>query len=479
MTPFDGISKKLSSPPEYAIGQYSHQMLPLLGDSVTSKAGKRGMTMTVYNEPPADKAERKPIDVIELDKTELVLLDYYNPKIKSKEWYADVDASFVAEEDAMWEFSLVVAGTAKLFVNGELVVDNETAQTPGSAFFGQGTVEEKGYKKVKKGETYYFKVQFGSAVTSKLQGGNVLFGHGALRIGGCKTIDPKKEIERAAKLARDADQVIIVAGLNADWETEGADRDNIDLPPGIDDLIEAVVAANPDRTVVVNQSGTPVGMPWAKKVGSIVQAWYGGNETGNAIADVIFGDVNPSGRLSLSWPARTQDNPAFLNFRSEGGRVFYGEDVYVGYRYYEFADREVLFPFGHGLSYTDFAFSDLSVSEAGGKISVGLTVRNTGPVRGAEVVQVYVQPKQRAKVNRPVKELQGFAKVELAPGEARGVTVEIEKKYAASYWDEERSKWCIEAGEYEIVVADSSAVREDKVLRSSIKVQDTTWWSGI
>lgn len=434
--------------------------------------------MTAYNEPPEEKADRTPLDVIELDKTEALLVDYVNPKIRGNVWYADVEGSFVADEDSTWDLSLVVVGTAKLFVNGELVVDNETNQREGDTFFNQGTLEEIGSLKVKKGETYHLKVQFGSAATSKLRGGNVIFGGGALRIGGCKVIDPKAEIERAAALARDADQVILCAGLNADWETEGSDRENMDMPPGVDDLIEAVAAANPN-TVVVNQSGTPVAMKWADRVGAIVQAWYGGNETGNAIADVLFGDVNPSGKLSLSWPARTQDNPAFLNFRSEGGRVLYGEDVYIGYRYYEFAQRGVLFPFGHGLSYTNFGFEDLSVSEAGGKLSVGVTVRNTGAVKGAEVVEVYVQPKQEAKVKRPVKEMQGFTKVELGPGEAKAVTVDIETKYAASYWDEEKSQWCVEAGEYDVVVGDSSEAKEGKTLTGSFKVPETFWWSGI
>ncbi|CAN8105852.1 unnamed protein product [Discula destructiva] len=480
VTPFQGISAKLTTAPKYSIGQYSHKMLPLLGNSVKSLKGNTGMTMTAYLEHPDDdnKTDRQPVDKLELDKTELLLVDYTNPKITSDTWYADLEGSFVADEDCEWELSLVVIGTAKLYANGKLVVDNETTQTPGDTFFNQGTVEEKGRLAVKRGETYHFKVQFGSAATSKLRDGQVLFGSGALRIGGCKVIDAAAEIRRAAELARGAEQVVICAGLNADWESEGADRANMDLPPGMDALIEAVVAANAN-TVVVNQSGTPVTMPWAGKVGAIVQAWYGGNETGNAIADVLFGDRSPSGKLSLSWPVKVQDNPAFLNYRTEGGRTIYGEDVYVGYRFYEFLQREVLFPFGHGLSYTTFAFSGLLVTEEDGKLDVRVKVKNTGEVAGAEVVQVYVQPKQKAKVNRPVKELQGFAKVELSPGETKEVQVDMETKYAASYFDEERSKWCVEAGEYEVVVSNSSAVTEDKALKGSFKVSETFWWSGV
>lgn len=468
-------------------------MLPLLGLSVKSRTGKPGMTMTAYNEPPPStnsNDDRKPVDNVEIDKTDLLLVDYYNPKITSPKWYADFEGSFVADEDSTWELSLVVVGTAKLYVNGALVVDNETVQTPGDTFFNQGTIEEKGHLDVKKGETYNFKVQFGSAATSKLRGGQVLFGSGALRIGGCKVVDPKAEIARAAQLARDADQVIICAGLNADWETEGSDRAGMDLPPGIDELIEAVAAAAPGKTVVVNQSGTPVTMPWSEKVGAIVQAWYGGNETGNAIADVLFGDVNPSGKLSLSWPRRVQDNPAFLNFRTEGGRTIYGEDIYIGYRYYEFAEREVLFPFGHGLSYTTFELSGLKVVEDnseskdkkhGGKLSISVQVKNTGSVEGGEVVQVYVKPTQKAKVNRPVKELQGFAKVFVKPGETVEARVEAETKYAAGYFDEERNKWCVEEGEYEVLVSTSSEVREGKgkAVVGSFKVPQTFWWSGL
>lgn len=209
-----------------------------------------------------------------------------------------------------------------------------------------------------------------------------------------------------------------------------------------------------------------------------MQAWYGGNETGNAIADVLFGDVTPSGKLSLSFPKRLQDNPAFLNYRSEFARTLYGEDVYIGYRYYEFADREVLFPFGYGLSYTSFEFSDISVADKDGKLTVDVTVANKGDVAGAEVVQVYVAPKQKSRVNRPVKELKGFAKVFLKPGQKEKVTVEVQSKYAAAYWDEDRHQWCVEEGEYEVIASDSSVVSA-KAVKGSFTVKETYWWTGL
>ncbi|KAI1500302.1 beta-glucosidase [Biscogniauxia marginata] len=477
VTPFDGISSKLTSAPAFAIGQYSHKLLPLLGYSTKSTKGTQGMTMKVYLEGP-EVPNREMVDELDITKTELLLVDYDNPKLASNLWYATFESSLVAEEDAAWEFGIVVSGTANLYINDELVINNTDNQKQGEAFFGSATIEEKGTYKFEKGKTYNFKITFGSAPTSNLSAGSILLGAGALRVGGCKIIDPNAEIARAVELAKGADQVIICTGLNSEWETEGNDRADMKLPPGLDNLIAAVARANPNTAVVV-QSGTPVEMPWIDDVNALVHAWYGGNETGNTIADILFGDVCPSGRLSLSFPIRVQDNPAFLNYRSEGGRVVYGEDIYIGYRYYEFADRKVLFPFGHGLSYTTFKFSDLSVSDEDGKLTVSVAVKNTGGVKGAEVAQVYVEPKQKAKVNRPVKELKGFAKVELQPGEIKTVTVDVATKYAASYWDEQRDQWCVEEGEYEVIVSDSSEVKEDKAMKSSFKIPETFWWSGL
>ncbi|KAM7196526.1 putative beta-glucosidase I [Naviculisporaceae sp. PSN 640] len=484
VTPWEGIVSKLGTEPAYTVGSHSHKMLPLLGYLCTSAAsgGERpGMTLRVYNEPPTD-TNRVCTDEIDLKKTELLLVDYYNEKLKSPLWYADFEGSFVAEDDGTFEFGVVVCGTAQLFVDGELVVDNATVQRQGEAFFGAGTVEEKGTIQVKKGQKYNVKVEFASTPSSKLDGNNATFGGGALRVGGILNIDPKKEIAKAAELARDADQVIICAGLNADWETEGYDRQMMDLPPPMDDLISAVAEAAPGRTVVVMQSGTPVHMPWVDKVAGVVQAWYGGNETGNIIADVLFGDANPSGKLSLSWPKRVEDNPAYLNYRSEGGRVLYGEDIYVGYRYYEKVKREVLFPFGYGLSYTQFELSGLEVVDDGkdeeGKITVKVTVKNVGSVKGQEVVQVYVAP-PKSSVARPVKELKGFTKVELEAGESKTVEVSVQKKYAASYWDEFRDQWCVEEGEYGVIVGNSSVEVEGKTLRGSFNVRETFWWLGL
>lgn len=177
----------------------------------------------------------------------------------------------------------------------------------------------------------------------------------------------------------------------------------------------------------------------------------------------------------MSFPHRLEDNPAFLNFRSERGRALYGEDVYVGYRFYEKLKRETLFGFGHGLSYTTFSLSDLTVSTTNSTVSVKLRVTNTGSRAGAEVVQVYVDAKNPS-INRPVKELKGFKKVFLEPGEHAEVGIDMDKKYTTSFWDEGRDAWIMEKGWYGILVGNSSQKIGQE---GSFEVGETVWWTGL
>lgn len=212
---------------------------------------------------------------------------------------------------------------------------------------------------------------------------------------------------------------------------------------------------------------------------AVVQAWYGGNETGNAIADVLFGDVNPSGKLPLSFPVLNSDNPAFLNYRPEHGRVLYDEDIYVGYRFYETVKRPTLWSFGSGLSYTTFCLSSLKVrqqdSEKGAVVLINVTEENTRAVDGAEVVQVYISQRSPS-IKRPAKELKGYSKVFVNRGASAVAQVSIERKYATSHWDETRHKWVEESGMYDVLVGTSSS---STPLRGVLEVSKTTWWSGL
>jgi beta-glucosidase len=243
----------------------------------------------------------------------------------------------------------------------------------------------------------------------------------------------------------------------------------MDLPPGVDDMISAVLAANPN-TILVTQSGTPFSMPWHASASSIIHAWYGGNEVGHGIADVLFGDVNPSARLPLSWPEKLEDNPTFLNFGSVQGRVLYGEDVYVGYKYYDALGRKALFPFGHGLSYTDFSLETITTTRE----KVLINVKNTGMRSGSVVVQAYVSA-VTSQIQRPKRELHGFEKVELDFDEEKLVVVEIDP-YAGSLWDESENKWLLEEGEYQVWLAQGD---EEFVDGGKFMVKESCHWLGL
>ena len=198
----------------------------------------------------------------------------------------------------------------------------------------------------------------------------------------------------------------------------------------------------------------PLSMNWLDKVAAVVWAWYPGQECGNAIADVLFGDVNPSGKLPTTFPKRLQDNPAYINYPGENGQVYYGEGLFVGYRYYDKKDIAPLFPFGYGLSYTTFAYRNLVLDATGDVIRVSVDVQNTGHRAGKEIVQVYVRDVQ-SRLVRPEKELKAFAKIALEPGETKTVTFTLDQE-ALSYYDPAVKGWVAEAGEFEVLVGSSS-----------------------
>jgi beta-glucosidase len=246
---------------------------------------------------------------------------------------------------------------------------------------------------------------------------------------------PDQAIEDAVALAKSSDVAVIIAGLNADWESEGYDRPNLSLPLRSDELIARVAEANPN-TVVVIQAGSAVSMPWVDKVKGVVQAWYGGNETGNAIADIVYGNVNPSGRLPVTFPKREVDIAANLNYKSARTKIYYEEGIWVGYKHHNARGIEPLFPFGHGLSYTTFDYADLKISGPTGstadewKLKASVKVTNTGKVAGSHSVHFYTCPPEETSTSltHPSHTLQAFAKVkDLAPGKSKTVDVTLDK----------------------------------------------------
>ncbi|QIZ07551.1 glycosyl hydrolase [Priestia megaterium] len=278
-------------------------------------------------------------------------------------------------------------------------------------------------------------------------------------------------IAEAKEVAAQADTVILFAGLPDRYESEGYDREHLRMPENHRQLVEAVAEVN-RNIIVVLSNGSPIEMPWIGNVRGLLEAYLGGQALGGAIADLLFGDANPSGKLAESFPKQLSDNPSFLNFPGEGDKVEYKEGIFVGYRYYDTKKVEPLFPFGFGLSYTTFEYSNLSISQKEIQdteaVSVSVTVKNTGNRAGKEIVQLYVKD-VKSSVNRPEKELKGFEKVELQPGEEKTVTFLLNKR-AFAYYNVEMKDWHVETGEFEILVGESS---QEIVLKDSIVVQST------
>lgn len=268
--------------------------------------------------------------------------------------------------------------------------------------------------------------------------------------------------EEAVNLAKDADEVIFVGGLNHDYDTEGRDRDDMRLPYGQDELIEALLDVNPN-TIVVIVAGSPVEMPWADRAKAIVWSYFSGMETGNALAEILLGKVNPSAKLPETFPVRYTDTVTYKN--GEFGKtdvVEYKEGVFVGYRYYEKEQMKPAFAFGYGLSYTSFDIKDLQVKAVGNAdsdlkdtvVTVTASVTNTGDMAGAEVVQCYVADPE-CSVARPVKELRGYAKVFLNPGETKTVTIDLPAQ-AFAFYDVEKKDFTVEAGSFVVYVGNAS-----------------------
>ncbi|PGB92181.1 glycoside hydrolase family 3 C-terminal domain-containing protein [Bacillus toyonensis] len=277
-------------------------------------------------------------------------------------------------------------------------------------------------------------------------------------------------INEAKKIAESADTAVLFVGLPDRYESEGFDRKHLQMPENHVQLIEAIAEVQ-SNIVVVLSNGAPIEMPWIGKVKGILEGYLGGQALGGAIADLLFGDANPSGKLAETFPEVLSDNPSYLNFPGEGDKVEYKEGVFVGYRYYDAKNIEPLFPFGFGLSYTNFEYSKLSISknEIKDTVSVLVNVKNAGSIAGKEIVQLYIKDVESSMI-RPEKELKGFEKVELQPGEEKTVSFTLNNRSFA-YYNVELKDWHVETGEFEILVGKSS---REIVLQDNIFVQSTT-----
>jgi beta-glucosidase len=426
------------------------------------------------------------VETLEMSSLRMVSFGSLAPETVAGDWSMRVAGTVIPDESGIFQLALAQAGSARLLVNGELVLDGFTNPPPrgGSDFFGQVSQDLVADVKFERDEPVELVVEF-------VRTGSTLSG---FRVG-FRTADQDALLERAVAAASDADVAIVCIGTTGETESEGHDRKDLNLPGRQEELIRRVAAVN-ERTVVVVNAGGPIAMSWADDVASVLQCWFGGQEMGEALADVLVGVAEPGGRLPTTIPIRLEHGPSHANFPGENGELRYGEGVFMGYRGYEHSDRMPRFPFGHGLSYTTCEIGEPTLSAAtlapGAPITVSVPVVNTGGRGGSEVVQAYVAP-ESTRLARPPKELKAFAKVWLEPGETKTVDLVLDARSFA-YWDpgqddwdeiksmspdmfnvltpgaERRTRgWQVDAGRYDVLIGRSS---RDIVVSCSVDVPD-------
>jgi len=405
------------------------------------------------------------------DKGEFFWFSLPDKALSLKDFSVRITASFRAGESGEHLFGMTNAGLARLYVDGTLVVNGDDGWKRGENYFGTANTELRNAFTLESGRTYTLTVDYLSPPPAE-EGINIT----ALRFGMEKPLGDEA-MDEAVDQARTADIAVLFVGRDGEWDTEGLDLKDMRLPGRQDELIERVAAAN-SNTIVVLQTGGPVEMPWLDRVRSVLQVWYPGQELGHAVADMLFGDAEPGGRLPQTFPKRLADNCAITCddtvYPGKEGHVRYAEGVFVGYRHHDTRGVEPLFPFGFGLGYTKFAWSEATLSaqemRADG-VTVSVDLRNIGAATGSDVVQLYVRPVSSA-VSRPEKELRAFAKLALAPGETGTVRLFISPR-DLSYFDVERKAFYAEPGPYELLVAAHAGD-----IRSRLTISLAQGWVG-
>ena len=437
----------------YAEGVRLERHDPLLDiEWLDEIGGRRGFECSLYDN--LDLAG-EPVGEWFSERAQIEWVNEYLTGVSPHRFSARLQAWLTPPVTGQYHFSLRGNGRSQLLLDGQVVVDHWTqdSQPDRVPEDGQAT---PGEIRLEGGRRYRLEIIYAYDGKSPWR---------RLRVGCEPPVKPGNLRDEAEALAAACDVAIVVAGLTPEWESEGFDRPDLDLPAGQNELIARVAAANP-RTVVVLNAGAPVAMPWLEQVAAVLFIWYPGQELGHALADVLLGHVNPSGRLPVSFPKRLEDTPSYLNYPGENGRVLYGEGLFIGYRWYDARKIEPLFPFGYGLSYTWFEITNLRLENttwAGDTpLRLWVDVQNNGERAGAQVVQVYVRD-VHCSLRRPEKELKAFGRVELAPGERQTVEFCLYERDLAFY-DDRRMVWASEAGEFELLVGTSSAAIAERAV---------------
>ncbi|CAM1504572.1 Fc.00g021630.m01.CDS01 [Cosmosporella sp. VM-42] len=455
-TPLDSIRKIAEKEVIFTQGCHIHKWLPVASKYCTEKSGKPGVSIDWF---AGDQFQGSPVVVQRRTNTDLFLWDSAPLNEVGPEWSAIATTYLTPTTTGKHIISFMSVGPGKLYVNDKLVLDLWDWTEEGEAMF-DGSIDYHVEVDMEAGKGLKLMVEMTNELRplSKQKQFGITHKYGGCRIG-FKEEDQVDYVQEAVEAARAADVAIVIVGVDAEWESEGYDRQTMDLPVdgSQDRLIEAIVQANP-HTVVVNQSGSPVHMPWVDQVPAIIQGWYQGQEAGNALADVLFGLANPSGKLPTTFPKRIEHTPAWHNWPGENLKVLYGEGLYIGYKHYDHTKIAPLFPFGHGLSYTTFEYGRPEISTrtltADGTVDITLAISNVGSRAGAEIVQMYVHD-EKSRLPRPEKELVAFEKVFLDADETRHITISLDK-YAVGYYDEAIPRWIAEEGAFEVLIGASS-----------------------
>ena len=453
--PLEAVQERLGHETEilYSKGCHTHKYLPKINEELMEE--QEGFLVEYFD---GNQFDKNLILEERLTGSKFWVFEGFAKDVISKEERPDISVRFSCtykpDISGLHEFEIFGIGKCRLLIDGNELIDNWTSMDPGEAFFTFGSASKKGVTNLQKGEAYKIEVQY------KFEGS-----FPAVYIG-CQAPDEVDIFQEALETASHADDVILIVGTNSDWETEGNDRADFNLPANQNKLIEAILEANQNTVVVIN-TGSPIHMPWEKKAKAIIQTWFAGQEFGNALVDILSGEVNPSGKLPTTFPVKIEDTPAYKNYPGKDLQMNYDEKLLVGHRWYEANSIKPLFCFGHGLSFTSFNYQNLEVTTGSDfVVTCKFEIQNTGDISGLEIAQCYVGFASPLP-GEPYKTLQGFVKEEIGANELKKVEIKLGPRNF-SFWSVETNTWQIREGSYQILIGSSS---ENILLQANINLE--------
>lgn len=452
VSPWQGLVDRLGAAAlTYAPGCTNHRWEPLFtGPLEVDFFADRSLSGPVAHHETLDKG------------TAFWVPPFAGGQVDPNAFSARMRGAFTPAESGPHRIGIFATGPVRVLLDGKVVIDLWSGWTKGRTFFEEGCDEVVALAELQAGRSYSLQIDYAARTGDNMQ-------FSAFRLGIGKPLGDA-EIAEAARIAAEAETALIFVGRSGEWDTEGSDLTDIRLPGRQDDLVAAVLQANP-RSVVVLQTGGPVEMPWLGQAAAVLQAWYPGQEAGNAITDVLFGDAEPGGRLPQTFPQRWADNPTQSQdpeiYPGLNGKVRYEEGLHIGYRHYDRMGLVPMFPFGHGLGYTAFQLFGVAIERQGEGATLRARLRNTGLRAGATVVQVYVG-EDDAPAHRPKRMLKAFAKVFADPGHEVSVTLDLPPR-AFMHCDVAAGLWRRAPGRFTLSVGFSAAD-----IRASLPLQFDT-----